>query len=242
MIIKELKKIDKNLFNGFLIEIYNNLKNSKEIKEKLKSLNFSFSKPEKKILSLIDLVKKIPSDGCIVECGVGVGFSLAILSNISDKKIYAFDSFAGFPSEFSNKDDKNLKYFLPRKWHYKKMSEELVKENLVKNFVHKSNFNKRIYFKKGFFPETFKAFDEPISFLHLDVDLYQSYKDCLNYFYPKVIKGGIIAFDEYDPDIIKKKKKGYNFIGAKIAIDEFIQKNKLDLKSHYGGYKYLVKY
>lgn len=242
MLIKSfIKKLDKKLTNNFFKSWVNNIKNRKNNKKKLESLNFQLSVSEKKILLLSDLEKRAIADGCIVECGVGVGYSLTILSNISKKKIYAFDSFAGFPSEFSVNDDPNLKkIFLPSKFHYKLMTLELVKKNLSNNFINIQDFDNRIFFKKGFFPESFKNFNEPISFLHLDVDLYQSYKDCLDFFYPKMIKGGIIAFDEYEPDLKKKKEKGYNFVGAKIAIDEFIAKNYLELKTHYTGYKYCV--
>ena len=79
------------------------------------------------------------------------------------------------------------------------------------------------------------------SFLHLDVDLYQSYKDCLEFFYPKLLKGGIVTFDEYTVDYELKKKKGWSFSGAKTAIDEFVEKNNLKLKHHSTGFKYIVK-
>ena len=94
---------------------------------------------------------------------------------------------------------------------------------------------------KGFFPKSFEGFNERISFLHLDVDLYDSYKDCLNFFYTNVVKGGIITFDEYIDYEIKQSKKGWDWHGAKIAIDEFVKNNNLDLLSHPMGFKYVIK-
>jgi hypothetical protein len=83
---------------------------------------------------LNDLLKVSPREGVIVECGVGVGFTLSILSNISTKKIYAFDSFEGFPEDLSVKEDKNLfKVLKYSKWNYKLMTIDLVKKNLLKN-------------------------------------------------------------------------------------------------------------
>jgi O-methyltransferase len=35
------------------------------------------------------------------------------------------------------------------------------------------------------------------AFAHLDVDLYQSTVDCCAYFYPRIVPGGIILFDDY---------------------------------------------
>tara|TARA_X000000950_G_scaffold286754_1_gene396689 strand:- start:10872 stop:11237 length:366 start_codon:yes stop_codon:yes gene_type:complete len=121
------------------------------------------------------------------------------------------------------------------------MNIDLVKKNLLKNGISENDCNERIIFKKGFFPNSFKGFDEPISFLHLDVDLYSSYKDCLEFFFPKLVKGGIVTFDEYTVDDDLKERKGWNLIGAKIAIDEFIEKNNLKLIHHFTGYKYIIK-
>ena len=41
---------------------------------------------KKKIVCLSDLLNKSPNDGVIVECGVGVGFSLTVLALLSKKK------------------------------------------------------------------------------------------------------------------------------------------------------------
>ena len=48
--------------------------------------------------------------------------------------------------------------------------------------------------------------------LHLDCDLYESYKISLTNLYDKVVAGGIIMFDEYDDQ---------RWPGARRAIDEF---------------------
>ncbi len=242
MVVKILKKIDELFLNGFLKNKYYKMKYANEVKKKLNYLNLKLQQPEKKALLLSDLIRKCPDNGDIVECGVGVGFSLTILSLLSKKKIYAFDSFEGFPTVFSEKEDKNLiKIFSKSKWNYKLMTTELVKKNLLRNGISENDFIKRIFLKKGFFPDSFKGFNQPISFLHLDVDLYLSYKECLNFFYPMLVKGGIVTFDEYLLDNEKKKKKGYNFIGAKIAIDEFIKEQNITLQKHFTGYRYFTK-
>ena len=48
----------------------------------------------------------------------------------------------------------------------------------------------------------------------MDVDLYSSYKDCLEFFFPKLVKGGIVTFDEYTVDDDLKERKGWNLIGS----------------------------
>lgn len=66
----------------------------------------------------------------------------------------------------------------------------------------------------GFFEDTLKLVkDEKFSFVYLDCDLYDSYKVCLELFYPRMNPGGIILFDKYcEPD----------WPGAAEAIDEFL--------------------
>lgn len=59
--------------------------------------------------------------------------------------------------------------------------------------------------------------ESSIALLHLDVDLYLSYKVVLEKFYCKVTKGGIILFDEYLGGLDYLK-----FPGAYKAISEFL--------------------
>ena len=242
MIKNLIKKIDELLFNGFIKRCYHKVIYSNDILRKTRLLNYTLKRKEKKSLLLADLIYRSPLDGVIVECGVGVGATLIKIAQISKKKIYAFDSFEGFPENLSENDDQTLsKYLKDNKWNYKLMNIDLVKQNLLNNKVNEKEIEKRIIFKKGFFPESFKGFDEKISFLHLDVDLYYSYKDCLEFFFPKILKNGIVTFDEYEPNTEVKNRKGWNFIGANKAIDEFVEKNNLKLIEHWTGFKYIIK-
>src|SRR5438876_647734 len=51
---------------------------------------------------------------------------------------------------------------------------------------------------KGFIPDSFKGLENAkISFAHIDVDIYQSILDSLNFIYPRMISGGFIVFDDY---------------------------------------------
>tara|TARA_B100001063_G_scaffold207603_1_gene203601 strand:+ start:1480 stop:2202 length:723 start_codon:yes stop_codon:yes gene_type:complete len=213
--------------------------------KKIQNLNFKVdNKDLNKIILFTNLFQIAPKDGVIVECGVARGFTLFLLYKIFKRKIYAFDSFEGFPDEFSEHDSKNISEIIKiHKWHYKIMSVDLVKQNLIKNNISAEEIDQNIIFKKGFFPHSFKDFNEEISFLHLDVDLYKSYKDCLDFFFFKLKKGGIVSFDEYhDENHTYKKEKGYDWKGSKVAIDEFVKKNNLELLDHRDtGFKYIIK-
>lgn len=70
-----------------------------------------------------------------------------------------------------------------------------------------------------------------IKFLHLDVDIYDSYKNCLNFFHEKMIKGGIMVFDDYNANTC---------LGAKKAVDEFVKLHKIELINGGDGQTYIL--
>ena len=38
---------------------------------------------------------------------------------------------------------------------------------------------------------------ERLAFAHIDVDLYRSVLDCIEFAYPRLVAGGLIVFDDY---------------------------------------------
>jgi hypothetical protein len=173
-------------------------------------------------------------DGSIVECGVGWGRSLYNFSLLSElegrgRKIWGFDSFEGFP-ETSNYDETNRTG--KNKGHYKTNKESVI-NYLLNSGVEKDFLDKYIQLVKGFFPNSFDVYEKkPIALLHLDCDLYQSYIDCLDFFYPLVQEGGVIAFDDYNRT---------SWPGAKRAVDEFFLGKEKVIKSEIIDLYYLLK-
>ena len=71
-----------------------------------------------------------------------------------------------------------------------------------------------MHFHKGFFPDTAgPVADNKFCLVHVDVDIYQSVRDCLEFFYPRLVSGGFMVFDDYE---------GKNCPGVRKAIDEFL--------------------
>jgi hypothetical protein len=70
-------------------------------------------------------------------------------------------------------------------------------------------------------PENLKIFNvldesNKYKFIHIDVDLYQPTLDTLEYFYDKVVKGGIIITDDYEAPLFPGNKKAWQkFMYAK---------------------------
>lgn len=136
-------------------------------------------------------------EGDYAEVGVCEGGSAKIICEAKkDKPFYLFDTFDGLPN--TEKIDEIVN-FKPTMFS---ADFEKVKEKLAGY--------KNVHIYKGLFPETATPIeDKKFAFVHLDVDLYQGTKDCLEFFYNRMSKGGIIISHDYD------------MIGVRKAFDEF---------------------
>jgi O-methyltransferase len=126
------------------------------------------------VMSLIDAVKNVPGD--IAELGVGNGASAKMIAARAPERIlHLFDTFDGLPHP-SEKD--SLRF---REGQYRYSLEE------VQAYVTEGTMR----FHKGLFPESAKAVsDARFAFVHLDADLYDSTKAGLQWFYPRLNRGG----------------------------------------------------
>lgn len=135
-------------------------------------------------------------DGDMAEVGVYQGGSAKLISEAKGNKIlHLFDTFTGLP-QLSEADT----HFGVKFW--KKNEFNNTSEDKVTKYLSKYN-NVKTY--QGKFPNT----SEPVqntrfSFVHLDVDLYQSTIDSLEFFYPRLIQGGIILTHDYHSDGVYK--------------------------------------
>lgn len=186
---------------------------------------------------LLDQTRK--SSGDIVECGVGASKTfqmLAILLQLfePERTLWGFDSFEGFPEP--SKHDKSFRAQNLHKGKWFLMTVDQVFQTLRTIGIRPEVLERQVILVKGFLAETLpKAEVEKIVLLHLDVDMYDSYKVCLEQFYPKVVPGGAIVFDEYEDDV-------KNWPGAKKAIDEFFGEQKsLIQKDLATGKYYFIK-
>ena len=126
---------------------------------------------------------KIPGD--IAEVGVYYGGSAAIICEAKKNKIlHLYDTFRGLP-EVSFKDSIQFK-----KGQYN-ATLDMVKKSL--------GAYKNVLFNKGVFPQSALNFPSNVkfSFVHLDVDIYSSTKTSLEFFYPRMSKGGVIISHDY---------------------------------------------
>lgn len=140
-------------------------------------------------------------EGDMAEVGAYKGGSAYLICEEEvrgEKTIHLFDTWEGHP-EPELADD-------PKYYKGKCLSTlEEIKENL-KEF-------KNILYYKGLFPSSARFIsDIKFSFVHLDGDLYQQAKTGLEFFYPRMNKGGIIVVADYP-----------RLSGVKKATEEFLK-------------------
>jgi len=155
-----------------------------------------FSKMSKQALLL--------PNGEFWDCGIGEGGTSSFLAKLvpSDRTIRLFDTFEGNPDASVMGID----------GHQHQPGDFNVEdyEKIVDYFSKYPN----VEINKGLIPDTFVGKENSqIAFCHLDLDLYDPYKDTLNFVWPRLVNGGIMVFDDY---------ACRHCLGAKQAVDEFI--------------------
>jgi len=150
-------------------------------------------------------------EGDVVECGVGRGLTIFTLghfmSRAGSRRLYGFDSFEGFP-EPTAADASMRRPVKGDLWSDTRLSH--VRDHFRRGDLTEF-FDERVTLVPGFFSRTLPGAGEPlrIALLNLDVDLYESYRACLQFLGPRVT--GIIVYDEY---------RSPKWPGATKAVDE----------------------
>ncbi len=167
--------------------------------------------------------------GYMASFGVYKGGSLEIIAKFSPGvDIVGIDSFQGFPptsehdfhveGEFADTDAPTITGYM--KW-----------------------MHPNVKVLKGFSPKVFEYFEPNVRFcfVYIDVDLYQSVLDGLDFFLPRMHEGGIILMDDY---------KVRSCPGVEVAVNEFFANEsnacsyRGELLYHEGGnshFQYLIK-
>lgn len=164
----------------------------------------------KRFLAMYEIFKlALPVKGSVVECGVFKGFGVMSWAKLSTmlepenltRRIYGFDSFAGFPN-FTEKDANPVA--APEIGAlYADSYDELVA--LIDEYDRDRFLGHidKVHLIKGDVVETIPQFlaEHPhlmVSLLFLDLDLYEPTKLAIEAFLPRMPKGAVIAFDELD--------------------------------------------
>jgi hypothetical protein len=126
------------------------------------------------------------------ECGVFKGASSLIMAEYNQRhsllkagcSVHLFDSFEGLAGPVSADLGTNMV-----KGDYLGAEDE-VKRNLSKYDCFE--------FHRGWIPDRFSdVANKKFSFVHVDVDFYEPVRDSLEFFFPRMVDGGIIVLDDY---------------------------------------------
>lgn len=165
--------IDRAKYNTWLTDV---LAQVKAIPPAAKS-GFTGNTPD--VLGQVLRSDRLIRSGTWAEFGVADGTSLRrITARRGNARVWGFDSFMGLPEEWKRKDDcphpagKFAQDHIPR----------VAGAHLV----------------TGLFQETLPSWrpPEPLTFVHVDCDLYSSTKCVLGHVVPMLAPGAVVAFDE----------------------------------------------
>jgi len=162
--------------------------------------------------------------GAVAECGRSSLFLLTGLGQDSDKPVHLFDSFEGLsePGAGDRDDDGGAA------WGRGELAvaEDVVRHNLA-------DFRDRLHFHKGWIPERFPdVAGLRFALVHLDVDLYEPTRAAVEFFYPRLSRGGMLICDDYGSAYCP---------GAKRAVDEYFADKPVPMLALPSGQALAVK-
>ncbi len=172
------------------------------------------------LLDFIEITKDL--EGNILELGTYKGGTTILFAKLlqefkSEKKVFACDTFTGFPYDDLDPTEQN------KIGNLRDTSFEHVNEKFKK-----FNVGDKISIMKGKFEDTLfqKLSDQKFSFVLFDADLYNSTKFALDFVFPRLVNGGIMVFQDYE----REEKLEYSW-GERQAVDEFFSLHNLKLNN-----------
>jgi hypothetical protein len=140
------------------------------------------------------------------------------LENEKSRKIVGFDMFGEFPNGNNLESDEQF----INNWNKQFQNEFLTEQDIYASLDNKNIHNVELV--KGNILVTIEKYIEKnphtrIALLHIDVDVYGPAKKALDLLFDRVVKGGVVVFDDYG-----------TVEGETVAIDEFFKDKEYSLK------------
>ena len=147
--------------------------------------------------------------GNVAELGVYKGeFAKYINLAFPDRKFYLFDTFEGF-------DEKDV---VIEKGNEFSSGEQDFTNTSIGEVMSKMPHKENCIIKQGYFPDSLQGLEDTFCLVSIDPDLYKPILDGLEYFYPRLNKGGYILVHDYNND---------SYSGAKKAVREYCHRNNI---------------
>lgn len=157
----------------------------------------------------------VPDHGLWLEFGVFTGGTMRRIARRTKRQIFGFDSFQGLPEAWEHRDGGafpkgtfNLQTWRPQ-------------------------MPANVTLIEGWYCDTLPLFvkdhPEPVTFIHIDSDIYSSAKEILTHLGPQITSGCIIVFDElveYDAFMYHEWKAWWEFVDTNQVTFEWIGGNR----------------
>lgn len=166
--------------------------------------------------------------GDFVECGVNTGiFSLTVCKYLDFAKLprrfYLFDTFAGIPESQMSATERT---------HRLKENRDFYQDCFD---IARQNFSPwpNTQLVRGLVPDTLSNVDiQQVAYLSIDMNIAKPERDALEFFWPKLVSGGVIVLDDY----------GWkNYAEQKATIDEFANAHGIQICTLPTGQGIIVK-
>ena len=164
-----------------------------------------------KLIAHYELYNKVSHlEGCVVKCGIAAeeGFiRFAMLRNLitaqPNQKVIAFEKFSKSLYLTNIEDNSELKYQVKR---------APIDIDRIQQKLFKKGINRKIEFIPGNIGDSIPEYlmenpEMKISYLNIDFDDYENALTTLQFFYPRLVHGGILIFDNY-----YKKEEDYHAV------------------------------
>ncbi|MGH9468185.1 MAG: TylF/MycF/NovP-related O-methyltransferase [Terriglobales bacterium] len=155
---------------------------------------------ERRCYALLQFLRHTASlDGSVAEVGVYKGGTARLLAaECAGSTLFLFDTFAGMPEIRGGVD-------VHRQGEFADTSLEQVRD-----FV---GHPERVVIRRGVFPASAVELEkERFRFVHVDCDIFDSVYACCQWFFPRLVPGGVLLFDDY---------AFRDCPGAKLAVDQY---------------------
>lgn len=165
---------------------------------------------------LFKMAKNLP--GAMVECGVFKGTSFVRFAGFRDlfgnpfsHKLIGFDTFGSYPETNFEEDKKYRDNFIQA------AGEQSISKKQLFEVLGTKGIDKNVELVEGDVMKTVPRYTKKnphlkISLLNLDTDIYEPAFTILNYFWPRIVRGGILILDDYGA-----------FPGETKAVDEYFK-------------------
>ncbi len=149
-------------------------------------------------------------EGSVAELGVYRGdFAKYINEFFPDRKLFLFDTFEGFADKDIKDDVKNG--YSTGTEDFSDTSLDAVRKKMV--------YPQKCIIKKGWFPQTTDGVEnERFVFVSLDADLFTPIYEGLSFFYPRLVRGGVVFVHDFNNSDYK---------GVSVAVRKFCKEQKI---------------